>query len=85
MAKKSEVTLFIENSPIGRGDVVEFSHIYMWCKENDKSQWLKDYKAANPKFTFFQLRKAFYEEFFPARVPAPKEKKPTMYDLIDAM
>lgn len=35
--------------------------------------------------TFIQIKRAFFEEFFPEMIPQAKDKKPSMYDKISAL
>jgi hypothetical protein len=47
-------------------------------------------KSATPTtelrpITFIQIKRAFFEEFFPEMIPVAKDKKPSMYDKISAL
>ena len=54
-----------------------------WCKENNEVDWLKKENAKKP--TFIQLKVAFAKKFMPEIMPKAKEKKPSMYDIINAL
>lgn len=60
----------------------------------DAIQWLKDLKnkpvppdknGRERKMSFIELRKEFAIKFCPTLAPKPKEKKPTMWEQIDAL
>lgn len=57
--------------------------IIAWCVENEKKEWLKSISASRPQY--FTIKKAFYTSFAPSLLPKKKEKKPTIYDLIEAL
>ena len=57
--------------------------IIAWCSANKKVEWLKATAASRPQF--FTLKKAFFEAFMPEAIPVKKAKKPTMYDIINAL
>ena len=68
--------------------------IIAYCQEKGEVQWLKDCINAqvapdkngkNRKKSFIELRKEFVIKFMPEFAPKPAEKKPTMYDIINAL
>ena len=64
-----------------------------WCKDNNQVAWLKTeikktYKTkagVEYRITFIQLKKAFVTKFMPEILPVAQTKKPTMYDIIEAL
>ena len=61
----------------------KINDIIAYCVENEKVDWLKSIMASRPQF--FTVKKAFYTSFAPALLPKKKAKKPTMYDVVDAL
>lgn len=69
-----------------------------WCKENNQVEWLKKtaakkYYTINKdtgekkarKITFIELKAEFVDKFMPEIKPVAKPKKPTMYEMIEAL
>ena len=57
--------------------------IIKWCAANEQIDWLKAQGAA--KKTFIEIKVAFAKKFMPEIMPVAKPKKPSMYDIIDAL
>lgn len=57
--------------------------IVSWCQENNQVEWLKAQGKA--KKTFIEIKVNFAKKFMPEIMPKAKEKKPSMYDIINAL
>ena len=75
---------------------INLAFILEYVKEQgpDAIQWLKDLKnkpvppdknGRERKMSFIELRKEFVIKYYPQWAPKPKEKKPTMWEQIDAL
>lgn len=62
---------------------MKLEDIVNWCKANNEVDWLKKQGAA--KKTFIEIKVEFAKKFMPDIMPVAKPKKPTMYDIIDAL
>lgn len=56
-------------------------NIVEWCKANDKVSWLKIAAADNGNF--LNLKRAFFQEFFPELIPVAKPKKKPLWQTIE--
>jgi hypothetical protein len=73
---------------------MKIENIIEWCVANKQVEWLKA-EVAKPfynkdgsarKITFVELKINFVRKFMPEIAPkATGEKKPTMFELIDAL
>lgn len=68
--------------------------IIEYCKEKGEIDWLKstineevapDKRGRNRKKSFIELRKEFVIKFMPEFAPSGQPKKPSMYDVINAL
>lgn len=72
--------------------------IIEWCKANNEIAWLKETAAKTypvkddegnvydeRQITFIELKFAFINKFMPELAPKKKEKKLTMYEIIDTL
>jgi hypothetical protein len=68
--------------------------IIEYCKEKGEIDWLKstineevapDKRGRNRKKSFIELRKEFVIKFMPEFAPMAQPKKPSMYDIINAL
>lgn len=64
--------------------------IITWCVANNKVDWLKKtaaktYGDNRRKITFFELKRAFFEEFMPEQLPKAKDKAPTFLERINSL
>ena len=75
---------------------ITFEYIIEYVKDKgpEDIQWLKDLKnkpvppdknGRVRKMSFIELRKEFVIRYFPKLAPTPKEKKPSMWEQIDAL
>lgn len=75
---------------------INLAFILEYVKEQgtDAIQWLKDLKnkpvppdknGRERKMSFIELRNEFANKFFPELAPKHKEKKPSMWEQIDAL
>lgn len=78
---------------------MKIEDIIAWCKENNQVDWLKEiakktYPATNKKtgetferkISFIEIKNEFVAKFMPELAPkATKPKKPSMWDMIDAL
>lgn len=74
---------------------ITIDYIIAYCQEKKEVKWLKEVALApakpdknghERKTSFFEIRNAFARKFFPDLAPkAAKEKKPTMWDKIEAL
>lgn len=77
---------------------IQFEHIYKYCSEHNEIEWLKEasnkpaqrhnrktheLEACRP--SFLEIRNDFLRKFFPKLLGETKPKKPTIYELIDAL
>lgn len=75
---------------------MNFNDIVEWCKANNQVEWLKSIVATTVvdekdgveferDITFIEIKKAFAKKFMPEILPVPKEKKPSMKDILAAL
>lgn len=72
---------------------MKIEDIIKYCKEHNEVAWLKEImKQTFPtadgksrKITFIEVKLAFAQKFMPEIAPKKKEKKPTMFELVDAL
>lgn len=71
---------------------MKIEHIIEWCKKNNEIAWLKEAAAktfttekGERKITFIELKLEFVKKFMPEIAPKAQNKKPTMYELIEAL
>ena len=72
---------------------IKFEAIKEWCIANNQVAWLK--KAAKEQYfnedgtprdiSYVDLKLAFFDKFFPELAPKRKEKKPTIWEEIEAL
>jgi hypothetical protein len=72
---------------------MNINDIIAWCVANKQVDWLKAESAKTfttkegkeRNITFIEIKLAFAKQFMPEILPKAKEKKPTMYELIQAL
>ena len=71
---------------------MKIEDIISWCKANNEVAWLKATAAktypiegGTRKITFIELKLEFVTKFMPEIAPQKKPKKPTMFELIEAL
>lgn len=76
---------------------MKIEHIIDYCVEHNEVDWLKATmkktypttdKVGNPttrKITFIEVKGLFVEKYMPEIAPKKKAKKPTMFELVDAL
>ena len=71
---------------------LKIDDIITWCKANNQVEWLKAEAAktfptedGTRAITFIEIKVAFARKFMPEIMPEKKEKKPSMFDLINAL
>lgn len=75
---------------------IDLAYIMDYVSEqgDEAKKWLKDlsHREVKPdkngrerRISFIEIRKEFAIKYFPELAPKPKEKKPSMYDLIDSL
>ena len=71
---------------------MKIEHIIEWCKANNQVEWLKETASktyptekGERKISFIELKIQFVKKFMPEIAPKAQNKKPSMYELIDAL
>ena len=77
---------------------MKIEDIIEWCKKNNQIAWLKEAASKTypvldqegnvvktRKVSFIELKLAFVNEFMQEIAPKAQAKKPSMYDLIEAL
>lgn len=69
--------------------VSRYSKRVKTTNDKGKTVWKADRNSkkvdSEEKITFIQIKKDFCEKFMPEIIPAAKEKKPSMYELVAAL
>lgn len=69
---------------------MKFDEIVEWCKENNQIEWLKE--EVNKKTTkdgkkrnisYIEVKRNFVLKFMPEIAPKPKQKKPSMLEILE--
>lgn len=99
MARKKDPNAVMQTDPSYVPEHIDdicFEYIANFCKAKgaDDKAWLKNVgssmvfseaKQKETRISFIGIRKAFVQKYFPNLAPQAKEKKPTMYDIIDSL
>lgn len=71
---------------------MKIEDIIEWCKANNQVEWLKETASKTypcekgaRKISFIELKIQFVKKFMPEIAPKAQSKKPSMYELIDAL
>lgn len=71
---------------------MKIEDIISWCKANNQVEWLKETatktyptEKGERRISFIELKLEFVKKFMPELAPKTQGKKPTMYELIEAL